>query len=279
MKSNVVISTKFFEAFINLPRDIQNKTVSFFEKLLKEQKSSGLNIEKLYKVDDKQIYSARIDKSYRCILYKDAMEILHLLWVDNHDDAYNWIEDKENRFKIPIWASVYSNEFYENQGIDAQSRNNLFARISTKELQSLGVPLKDMRLIRNVKNYQAFVELKKILPENVYAKLEAIAIGINVQEILKKDKETRRKLIGLIEEKVLKPGLESECLGIVYKEHLEDTRRMLENRKTSGEVMNFVEDALDRLIGWEMHDALNKCGILTLEDIIDQLREIAANTF
>jgi hypothetical protein len=77
----------------------------------------------------------------------------------------------------------------------------------------------------------------------------------------------------------LKPGLEHPDLDVDYKESLRDTLRMLEKRNTVKEIMDFVDDALDRKRGREMHDALKKLGLSTLEDLEVEIRNIAYNSF
>jgi mRNA-degrading endonuclease RelE of RelBE toxin-antitoxin system len=277
MKAEIAISTDFFASFTKLPKHIQDKVRIFFDKFCENPTSPGFNLEKINVVNDKQLHSIRIDDNYRCIVYIEKETVFHLLWIDSHDKAYQRAYNiKEiNIQNIPLKGS----KFYKNNGIDKNSDAKLFARISGKDLVSLGVPLEHLSLIRNIADINTFQSqpIKSLLPENVYANLEWLAYGYHVEQIKENDKRIRQELLDFINEKVLQPSLNHPNLAGGDKESITDTIRMLNEKKNVKEIIDFVDDALDRKRGKQMYNALHKLGITTLEDIEDEIRKIAYN--
>ena len=86
-KTVVAISSDFLDSFAKLPRKVQSKTSSFIVKFKNDPRSSGINYEKI-KAADKNLYSVRIDDTYRGVVMRHEEEGVYLLlWVDHHDDA------------------------------------------------------------------------------------------------------------------------------------------------------------------------------------------------
>ena len=57
--------------------------------------SPGINYEKLNSGIDKKIFSVRIDDTYRGIVVRQQEAGVYLLlWVDHHDEAYQWAARK-----------------------------------------------------------------------------------------------------------------------------------------------------------------------------------------
>ena len=97
MTSNVkvAISSDFLTAFARLPRQIQGKVTEFVNKFRNNPMSSGINYEKLNSGIDKKICSVRIDDAYRGIVVRQQETGVYLLlWVDHHDEAYQWAARK-----------------------------------------------------------------------------------------------------------------------------------------------------------------------------------------
>jgi mRNA-degrading endonuclease RelE of RelBE toxin-antitoxin system len=275
MKINIAISTDFLASFMKLPRKTQDKVRNFFEKFCENPTLPGFNLEKIKKASDKQLYSVRIDENYRGILYLEKENVYHLIEIDSHDNAYQRA-DTIKEIKIQN-ISLYNSKFYKNIGIDINSGTKLFANFSDQELASLGVPLKHLQLVRSIADMDALQSIKPLLPENVYANLEWLTVGYHVEQITQNDKIIRQELLDFINEKVLQPSLDHPDLEGDYKESIKDTIRMLNNKKTVQEIVDFVNDALDRKRGKQMHNALQKLGITTLEDIEEEIRKIANN--
>ncbi len=61
--------------------------------------SPGLNVETLFSVNQRQVLSARITQSFRLIFVPLARTEIGLLYFDNHDEAYAWVD--RHRSTIP----------------------------------------------------------------------------------------------------------------------------------------------------------------------------------
>lgn len=97
MKDNikVAISSDFLTAFARLPRQVQGKVTEFVNKFRNNPMSPGINYEKLNSGIDKKIFSVRIDDTYRGIVVRQQEAGVYLLlWVDHHDEAYQWAARK-----------------------------------------------------------------------------------------------------------------------------------------------------------------------------------------
>ena len=87
----VAISSDFLTAFARLPRQVQGKVTEFVNKFRNNPMSPGINYEKLNSGIDKKIFSVRIDDTYRGIVVRQQeVGVYLLLWVDHHDEAYQW---------------------------------------------------------------------------------------------------------------------------------------------------------------------------------------------
>jgi len=92
MMATVAISSDFFKAFSRLPKTPQAKVSEFVSKFQANPDSSAINFEKIKNARDPNMRSVRIDQKYRGIVFKPKTgSVFMLLWVANHDDAYEWV--------------------------------------------------------------------------------------------------------------------------------------------------------------------------------------------
>lgn len=95
ISAQVALSKDFMESYSRLPRKTQKKVREFTEKFQKDPTQSGINFEKINKARDPKVRSVRIDQSYRAIIIQPPKDDVFLcVWVDNHDDAYRWAQDR-----------------------------------------------------------------------------------------------------------------------------------------------------------------------------------------
>ncbi len=87
----VALSNDFFKAFGRLPEKAQGKVATFISKFRANPRSPGLNYERIEGGKDPFIRSVRVDQDIRCIVRAPATgDTYVLLWIDKHDDAYQW---------------------------------------------------------------------------------------------------------------------------------------------------------------------------------------------
>jgi len=273
MSSKIVISIEFIEDLIELPKNIQEKTIDFLYKFDKNPHSPGINLEKINIVNDKQLYSVRIDLNYRGIVYKDEQnKLFHLLWVEHHHEVYGNI-DQKNDIKIGN-LPVYNKDHYVKLGIIKNKSNNLFSSVSRKELLSLGVEERYLTLVRSLPDIAALQQIKEIFPNFVYSNLELKAYEFHVNEIKEENNRQKKYLINIFKEEILLPALAPDSgLEQKIRESVKHTMEMIENKKSIHDIINFYEDALELKSGKYIHDKLKEKKLQTFEDIEPKIRD------
>jgi mRNA-degrading endonuclease RelE of RelBE toxin-antitoxin system len=273
--NEIAISADFLASFGRLPRFIQDKVKDFFNKFSKDVRTPGLHFEKINRVADKQLYSARVDDDYRAIIYKDAInEIYHVLWVDFHDKAYAWADNRKDINIEKNNISVINSDYHLSKGLSQNTNNKLFSKISTKDLVALGVPLKDLALVRNISNLNSLNQIKEVLPHGVFDNLEWIAVDTHVQLIIDHNKMTKEAVLDFIKQEVLYPAIDHPNLDLDIKERVKDTLKRLELKKSVREISDFFEDALLSKSGNEIYNAFNAIGLKGFEDIAEDVRKL-----
>ena len=148
--TQVAISADFLTAMMNLPRPQQKKVNQFVNKFRNDPRNSGINYEKIHDAANSYMRSVRIDQTYRgIILQPERGDIYILLWVDHHDEAYDWAR----RHQCKIHPSTGAIQLFqtqtkvvaelENQKVkepDSEQSTALFENYNTEQLIKLGLP-------------------------------------------------------------------------------------------------------------------------------------------
>ena len=189
----VAISDQFLEAFSAVPKNKQKKVRRFMTKFRRDPTLPGLNYEKIEGAKDPKLRSVRIDQSYRGIVMKpDQGNVFMLLWVDNHDDAYQWARNRVVQIHpdtgslqvIPMEEGEMPVSNGEAADTDeAEEAEDLFAEHRDRELVRLGVPEELMPLVRNIRTEEQLDELQQYLPEEAYEALFLLAAGYSQREV------------------------------------------------------------------------------------------------
>jgi superfamily I DNA/RNA helicase/mRNA-degrading endonuclease RelE of RelBE toxin-antitoxin system len=179
----VAISSDFLSAFAALPRKIQGKVTDFINKFRNNPKAPGINYEKIHAAIDNKICSVRIDDTYRGIVVRQEEKGVYLLlWVDHHDEAYEWASRKKcevNKLTGNVQVFDVSKEILEESAI----QNALFSAVDNDSLIKFGVPEELLPFIRSLKTTDDFYKAKSSFPSDVYEVLEYLANGISVAEV------------------------------------------------------------------------------------------------
>lgn len=276
MNSSIIICSDFFDSFCKFPSKAQNKVRCFFESLLKNNFSNGLNYEKLnFKAGDKQLYSARIDEEYRVIIHEDKTEKkFYILWVDHHDEAYQWASKKNGLDLSSAGIQIVNKDVYLKKGLYTQKNSNLFSHISNKELQQLGVKQSEIELVRSIPDMKVLESYKNVFEPDVYSNLECSAIDFHVHEIITFNNCKRKELFDLINEKVLIPAMNCNNLNEDIKESVKNTFEILKKKETVKEIFDFFNGALDSRRGKQVYEELKKHKLTAFEDILSDVRKL-----
>lgn len=181
----VAISSDFLTAFARLPRQVQGKVTEFVNKFRNDPLSPGINYEKLNAGIDKKIYSVRIDDTYRGIVVRQQETGVYLLlWVDHHDEAYQWAARK----RCDVNPKTGAIQVYDVQTIvekvPALQQVRLFASAKDDDLLKLGVPEMQLDLVRSFVNKDDFYKAESAMPHDAYEHLSWLAEGFPMDEVL-----------------------------------------------------------------------------------------------
>ena len=182
----VAISSDFFTALSKLPKNQLNKTVDLVEKFKNNPKSPGLNYEKLHFA--KNMYSIRVDGSYRCIVMSpEDNNVYLLLWVDNHDEAYDWAKKHKCTVNTQTGSLeiVQASHDVEDMPVkqDKASTDAFFSQFKDKELLKLGVNEELLNYVKLIDNEDHLDDFRKYISEEVYEALFYLLAGDSYEEV------------------------------------------------------------------------------------------------
>ena len=186
MAGNVIvaISNSFMTSFAALPRQIQGKVTEFLNKFRNDPTAPGFNYEKINACKDKKIWSVRIDDTYRGIVVRQPETGVYLLlWVDHHDEAYDWAANKrcdvnQNTGTIQVYDVITV-----PQVVIADQESMLFAKISDKDLKELGLPEDMLPFVRSIREASDFYSKKNSFPADAFETLSWLAEGFPLDEV------------------------------------------------------------------------------------------------
>ena len=198
----LAISADFLDSFSKLPKKTQSKTTAFIEKFKKNPTNSSINYESIENAKDSQLKSVRVDLSYRAIVLKpNKGNIYTLLWVANHDDAYNWAQNRICKIN-PESGSLQIIDIEQVTAIESEIARRKtpeipgrFDRISDKYLLRLGIPNELLGAIRAVVTDTDIDQIIPQLPEEAADALLMIGAGYSLEETLaQQDKSKEQKV-------------------------------------------------------------------------------------
>lgn len=186
----VAISNDFLKSFSGIPKKEQAKVREFFDKFRVDPASPAIHYEKIQKAKDENIRSVRIDHDYRGIILKPASgNVYMLLWVDHHDKAYAWAENRIFTINAETGGlqvvNVEEQILPEKSPRIIDSGENLFNPYKDAELLRLGVPEILLPLVRQLKKKEDLDAIEKQLPQEAYEALFFLAEGFSLQDVLK----------------------------------------------------------------------------------------------
>ena len=227
----VALSNDFFKAFGRLPEKAQGKVATFISKFRDNPRSPGLNYERIEGGKDPFIRSVRVDQDIRCIVRApDTGDTYVLLWIDKHDDAYQWarrrtchvnrvsgalqvvdVEAAEMAVGDAIAAAV--SEALANQapvvqpapspsvaGLSASATaqakvGSLFAHCSDDQLMLLGVPEALLPAVRAVSSEGALSRLIEWVPQDCVDGLILLSDGKPIEAVIEELERQRPSAI------------------------------------------------------------------------------------
>ena len=181
----VAISSDFFTALSKLPKTQLNKTIKLVEKFKNNPKSPGLNYEKLHFAEN--MHSIRVDGSYRCIVMSpENNDVYILLWVDNHDDAYDWAKKHKCMVNAQTGSLeiIQANHEIEDREIIAKPNSEtFFSKFKDKELLKLGVKEELLKHVKSINDENDLDDFRQYITEEVYEGLFYLLSGDSYEDV------------------------------------------------------------------------------------------------
>ena len=202
-KPVVALSDDVLDCLSRLPQHASQKCSKFIMKFRSEPTSPGINFEKIHNAKDDNFRSVRIDDNLRgIVLAPKTGNVYVLLWIDNHDDAYKWAQNRVARVNNESGAlQVFS---VDETAITPPEKSKpkakgLFDDLKDKELLRLGVPEQLIPLTRSLKFDSDLEAQAKLYPPDAYEGLYMKAAGYSFEEVMKEldrtleQKETKQE--------------------------------------------------------------------------------------
>jgi superfamily I DNA/RNA helicase/mRNA-degrading endonuclease RelE of RelBE toxin-antitoxin system len=187
-KVTLAIGTDFLTSYSKIPKSQQAKVLNFVTKFRADPTRPGTNYEKLEHTHDKNLCSVRIDQTYRGIVLKpETGNVYVLLWVDHHDDAYDWAKNKVVRIH-PETGSLQVIPVVEGEPLVVEpepEKPGLFDAFQDAELTGLGVPELLMPMVRNLKSDADLDRVASDFPQEASEALYMLAAGYALDEVRK----------------------------------------------------------------------------------------------
>ena len=188
----IAMSDDFLKSFTSVPRDQQQAVLTFVAKFRQNPTASGINYERIRDAGDPNMRSVRVNDNVRGIVLKpDVGNVYCLLWVDRHDDAYQWAR----RHRVAIHPDVGSIQIYAVEAAatpeaavaapDAAAvATGHFASLKDREIRRLGVPDEMLPAVRAVALDKELEALESQLPDEAFEALFMFAAGESYDKIV-----------------------------------------------------------------------------------------------
>lgn len=112
-----------------------------------------------------------------------------LLWVDHHDEAYQWALRKKCDVNLNTGAiQVYDVQTVKETAVE-KAKPSVFAAVNNKDLLSLGVPEAQLDFVKAMTDKEEFYAAESSIPHDAYEYLSWIVEGFEADEVIQMAKE------------------------------------------------------------------------------------------
>lgn len=230
MSIKVAISNDIFQCLVRLPPSVQPKVSKFITQFQADPRGSGINYEKIRDARDDKVRSVRIDQAYRGIVLKpEHGDLYMLLWIDKHDDAYEWarrhkinVNPETGTLQVFVAESVH-----ELSGVVSEKTGTIpeipsaFDELKDKQLLRLGVPDEQIQLVRRVQNEFELDKIENRLPQEAYEGLFLYMAGSRYDEIINERELAAEEVIDTADYNAALQRLSSRGHFVVVEDELE----------------------------------------------------------
>ena len=179
----VILAPQLMPSIGKLTPKEQARVVSFITTFQADPSNPGISLERLHRARSKNVWSGRITRDLRAILYKDG-STWAIICAGHHDEAYEWAERREIG-RHSVIGSLQIVEAVETvreveRIIEVQVSPEVpatFADHSDEYLLSLGVPETWLPTVRQVRDDDQLLVVCERLPPEIGDRLFLLAAG------------------------------------------------------------------------------------------------------
>jgi len=201
LRPKVALSQDFLLQLSKLPSSVHSKVMKWAIQFQADPTSPGINYENINGARDSNLKSVRLDRDWRGIVFKPRSgDVYVLLYVDHHDDAYRWAENRKLSIN-PVTGAMQMVVVESVAPVEAaaptpasvapaptegkvEMPQPLFAELGDRELLSLGVPEEMLADVRALESERQLDALQERLPVEGYEGLFLVAAGDTVTQVL-----------------------------------------------------------------------------------------------
>ncbi len=179
-----IIDGSYIEATLKLDANSAQKGWEFVQKFRANPKQPGISLERVNQTTQKDVWSARVSRDLRAILYQDG-ENWRFIYLGHHDDAYEWAAKRQIGRHIRTGElQIVGLPTISAAPVEAvqKKRPGLFAKHKEDYLLDLGVPPDWLSLVKAVESEDIFLnQVYPKLPDDVAERLFLLASGEMVE--------------------------------------------------------------------------------------------------
>lgn len=195
------LSDSFFDKFTELPRNVQQNVRDFQKKFRQNSQSSAIHLESITQFKDSSLKTARVNQEYRAVVGALGQDNYMLLYVDKHDKAYRWAQNKKFVWNehtqtcqiIPIDIQQEETYVEESGNSNDATAESPFCDITDDQLLSIGVPEELIGIVRNIRNFDDLDKAEKKLPQDAFENIFDVMDGNEISSIIANIEEGKAK--------------------------------------------------------------------------------------
>ena len=169
----------------------RDKVIKFIKLFRQNPKAPSINYEKINGAKDPNLRSVRIGINIRgIVLAPQTGNTYYLLWVDNHDAAYQWALNRKAKVNSHTGSlQVYAVHSVDDSSIvsvklESNSATGLFDSLHDRQLKQLGVPAELIPMVRTITSEDEFDKAEDKFPHDAYAALFMFVAGETFEQVM-----------------------------------------------------------------------------------------------
>src|SRR6266511_1010522 len=176
-----IIDSSYIEATLRLDANSAQRGCEFVQKFRANPTQPGVSLERVVQTTQKNLWSARVSRDLRAILYKDG-EDWRFIYIGHHDDAYDWASSRQIGRHVKTGelqvVELPTVSLSQNDSPARRKKAGLFAGHKDDYLLSLGVPPSWLPVVKAVESEDDFLyQVYQKLPDDVAERLFLLASG------------------------------------------------------------------------------------------------------